>query len=238
MKRIFIVLCVFLCIISYVLYARTTLNWTTLHTFITSGLLPVVYRGNMSWTRALTNQTDSRPSIKRPLLPPSENRRFAIFACSIHAKIQAYTFYTPITAASWNRVGYGVIVVFVGDFKKPGVLTSRLNVSRNYLKRVGAHIVDFQCNETYSIKLSQLVRVFGGFLPDSIVEDEDNILTGDSDLMPVRIADYRPEPKTDGFIFNAFCCGSFQRRSKTYTMFPSECLARADQLSHVLLVVL
>ena len=142
--------------------------------------------------------------------------------CSIHASILAYTFYTPLTAASWKRIGYDTIAVFVGDFTKANVLTPRLNLSRNYLKHVGAHIVDIQCNESYSIKLSQLVRVFSGFLPDHIVQDEDNILTGDSDLIPLKASQYQPTSGTNGFIFNAFCCGSFQRRGRSYRMFPSK----------------
>jgi hypothetical protein len=168
------------------------------------------------------NKTRSRPKIKGPLLPPFQNRRFAVFGCSIHATTLAYTFYAPLTAASWKRIGYETIVVFVGDFLKPNVLTARLNLSRNYLKHVGAHIIDLQCNESYSIKLSQLVRVFSGFLPDDIVQDEDNILTGDSDLIPLNASEYQPTPGTDGFIFNAFCCGQFQQRGRNYTMFPSK----------------
>ena len=149
-------------------------------------------------------------------------RRFAIFACSIHSKVQAYTFYTPITASSWNRVGYETIVVFVGDFTEKNVLTARLNLSRSYLKHLGAHIVDIQCTASYATKISQLVRVFAGFLPESIVKDDEDILTGDSDLMPLKAGEYLPTNGTDGFIFNAFCCGSFQRRGKAYRMFPSE----------------
>ena len=144
----------------------------------------------------------------------SSPRRFAIFACSIHSTTLAYSFYTPITAASWKRVGYESIVFFVGDFTLPNVLTTRLNLSRTYLKHVGANIIDIQCNLSYAIKLSQLVRVFAGFLPDSIVHDDDDILTGDSDLMPLKASEYQPTNGTDGFIFNAFCCGSFKRREE------------------------
>ncbi|UJR31962.1 hypothetical protein I4U23_019435 [Adineta vaga] len=220
MKTTFILLCFLLCSISFVLYSRTTLNWTFLHTFVTNGLMPITYRLNSSRFDLTINHTDNRNQIKKPLLPPSQNRRFAIFGCSIHVFVQAYTYYTPITAASWQRIGYEVIVLFVGDFKKPNVLNHRLNLSRNYLKRIGAHIVDVQCNESYAVKISQLVRVFAGFLPDSIVQDEDNILTGDSDLMPLKAGEYKPTAGTDGFIFNAFCCGSFQRKQKSYRMFP------------------
>jgi hypothetical protein len=206
---------------SFILYSSTTLNWTFLHTIIANSLISISSSSDNYTVYSLLNK-DNRPKIKKPLLPPYQNRRFAIFACSIHATPLAYTFYTPITAASWQRIGYNVIVVFVGDFTKSNVMTPRLNLSRNYLKHVGAHIVDLQCNESYSIKLSQLVRVFSGFLPDNIVEDEDNILTGDSDLMPLKGNEYKPTPGTHGFIFNAFCCGSFQRRGRSYTMFPSK----------------
>ena len=222
MKTTFIILCILLSVFTFILYSRTTLNWTLLPTIISNSFIfSSDTTGNIT-VQSLINKTDKTNEIKKPLLPPSENRRFAIFACSIHATVMAYTFYTPITAASWNRIGYETIVVFVGDFNKPNVMTPRLNLSRNYLKRVGAQIVDVQCNESYSVKLSQLVRVFSGFLPDTIVQDEDNIISGDSDLMPLKAGEYKPTPGTYGFIFNAFCCGSFQRRGRSYRMFPSK----------------
>jgi hypothetical protein len=214
MKRTFIILCVSLCIFSFILYSNTTFSWTGLQQFIAQSLISISY--------PLVNKTNDSLIIEGPVFSLSQNRRFAIFGCSIHATTLAYAFYTPLTAASWKRIGYETIVVFVGDFLKPNVLTARLNLSRNYLKHVGAHIVDLQCNESYSIKLSQLVRVFSGFLPDDIVQDEDIILTSDSDLIPLNASEYQPTPGTHGFIFNAFCCGQFQRRGRNYTMFPSK----------------
>lgn len=222
MKKTFIILCITLSIISLILYSTTTVNWTILQTVISNSLISITHTSNNLTVYQLLDKTNIRSKPKGPPLPPSENRRFAVFACSIHATTLAYTFYTPLTAASWQRIGYDAIVVFVGDFKKPNVLTPRLNLSRNYLKHVGAHIVDIQCNESYSIKLSQLVRVFSGFLPDNIVQDDDNILSGDSDLMPLKASEYKPTPGTHGFIFNAFCCGTFQRRGRSYRMFPSK----------------
>lgn len=176
---------------------------------------------NGNW-KYLQSFIDLERNETRPPSPERQTRRFAIYGCSIHSTTQAYTFYTPIVAAAWKRAGYESIVVFVGDFTLPNVLTARLNLSRNYLKHVGAHILDLQCNASYATKLSQLVRVFSGFLPDSLVRDDDDVLTGDSDLMPLKTADYLPTTGTDGFIFNAFCCGSFQRRQRSYKMFPSE----------------
>ena len=231
MKTTFIVLCFSLCFISFLLYSGSTFDWVRKVTLVgINEPFEVVGKGLVNESSITTRNTTLatvRPAVTKPLLPPSQNRRFAIFACSIHASLLAYTFYTPITAASWTRAGYISIVVFVGDFTKAGVMTPRLNLSRNYLKRVGAHIVDLQCNESYSVKLSQMVRLFSGFLPDDIVQDEDNILTGDSDLMPLKITEYIPTAGTHGFIFNAFCCGNFQRRGKSYTMYPSKGVARS-----------
>lgn len=209
MKLVFIILCFILCIISFTLYSITPLNWKIINTVI-------IYRPeNLSSNNAYTTSFEQQ-------IPTFSNRRFVIFACSIHSKTQAYIFYTPIIAASWKRVGYETVVVFVGDFTLPNILTSRLNLSRNYLKHLGAFVIDIQCNSSYSIKLSQLVRVFAGFLPNSIVHDDDDIITGDSDLMPLRATEYLPTKGKDGFIFNAFCCGSFKRRERSYRMFPSE----------------
>lgn len=218
MKTTFVILCIILCIFTTVLYSTTTINWKIFNSLLSAK--PVVIE-NPPENISVINIENLFKIPDDQKIPSYPNRRFAIFACSIHSNVQAYTFYTPITAASWKRAGYETIVVFVGDFTHPNILTGRLNLSRNYLKRVGAYIVDIQCNASYAVKLSQLVRLFAGFLPDSIVHDDDDILTGDSDLMPLKPREYLPTSGTDGFIFNAHCCGSFKRRGRSYKMFPS-----------------
>ncbi|CAF4199913.1 unnamed protein product, partial [Adineta steineri] len=148
--------------------------------------LPVSY---LSSTTSPTSTTTSPTSAATP--PPASNyskslsnntRRFAIFSSSIHSKLRSYIFYTPIAAAAWQRIGYDVIVVFAGDFTKKSnaSLSPQLNVSRTFLKRLGVHVINFQCDISYSIKISQLVRIFAGFLPDTIINDTDYILTTDS----------------------------------------------------------
>ena len=114
-----------------------------------------------------------------------------------------------------------MIVVFVGDFTQTSSKEALdLNLSRAFLQRLGVHVIDFQCPHSYSIKMSQLVRAFAGFLPASIVGEKDFILTTDSDILPMREVDYRISPNIDGFIYNAYCCGTFQRRNKTQRMYP------------------
>lgn len=207
-----------LCSMSLGFYTSASLNRQTLHSFFARSRILITFP-----RRSFTSNRTIHPSnnISDTINSTLPDRRFAIFACSIHATTLAYSFYAPITAAAWKRVGYETIVVFTGDFTISNALSHRLNLTRAYLKRIGAYIVDVQCNKSYAVKISQLVRVFSGFLPDTIVRDNDDIITGDSDLMPLRISDYQPTNKTDGFIFNAFCCGSFQRRGRSYRMFPS-----------------
>ena len=163
---------------------------------------------------------------------PNKIRQFALFSSSIHSKLRSYIFYTPIAAAAWQRVGYDVIVVFVGDFtnNSNASLSPQLNLSRTFLQRLGVHIVNFQCDISYSVKMSQLVRIFGGFLPDTIVNNDDKIITTDSDIIPIREEDYEFNENTDGFIYNAHCCGTYQRREKTYQMYPLSHICLTKQI--------
>ncbi len=161
------------------------------------------------------------PSNETKLLS-NKSRRFAVFSTSIHSKLRSYIFYTPITAAAWQRLGYEVIVIFVGDFTSntSQLVQTQLNLTETFLQRLNVHIIYFQCDKSYSIKISQLVRIFVGYLSETIVNDWDYILTTDSDIIPIREDDYQLKENTTGFIYNAFCCGSFQRRNKTYRMYP------------------
>ena len=146
-------------------------------------------------------------------------KRFAVFACSIHSSTVAYTFYAPLTAAAWQRVGYEVIVIFVGDFRLEEALSLRYVTTRRFLRQIGAKVLDIQCNASYATKISQLVRVFVGLFPAYIVKDDDSVITTDSDLIPIDNRQYEPNMHSDGFLINPDCCGNFKRRGKKYRMF-------------------
>ena len=95
------------------------------------------------------------PPINDPKPLSNKFRRFAIFSSSIHSKLRSYIFYALITAAAWYRIGYEVIVVFAGDFtnNSNASLSPQLNLSRTFLQRLGVHVLDFQCDMAYSIKI-------------------------------------------------------------------------------------
>jgi len=164
-------------------------------------------------------------------LPPPRKTRYAIFASSIHSQLRSYIFYAPITAAAWQRIDYGVIVVFVGDFTLEPAhhAVQQLNLTRRFLERLGVHIIHLQCPKSHSIKLSQIVRLFNGFISNSILFDTDYVLTTDSDIIPMHRYQYEFSMNSTGFIYNAFCCGTIQRRNKTFPMYPMShiCLTKS-----------
>ena len=177
--------------------------------------------------QTITSRTSTVTLIKQSSL--TNPRKFALIATSIHSKLRSYLFYMPIAAAAWQRLGYQVIVILAGDFtsKLSDEFEQQMNLSFYQFQLLGVHVIRFQCDASYATKMSQLVRIFAGFLPDNLVQPNDYILTSDSDLIPIRSNDYRITTNTHGFIYNAFCCGSFQRRNRTYRMFP---------LSHICLI--
>ena len=150
-----------------------------------------------------SSHTSPASHIRNTKTSPNKIRRFAIYSSSIHSKLRSYIFYTPITAAAWQRIGYEVIVVFTGDFtnNSNASFSPQLNLTRKFLQRLGVYVLDFQCNASYSIKLSQLVRLFSGFLPDTIVNDRDLIITTDSDIIPLDKDNYQLQENIDGFIY-------------------------------------
>lgn len=149
------------------------------------------------------------------------SRRFALFSSSIHSTFRSYLFYTPIVAAAWQRIGYEVIVILVGDWTNitSSVLQAQLNLTETFLQQLNVHVIHLQCNRSYAVKIAQLVRIFGGYLSERIVHDDDYILTTDSDLIPIHGEDYELEGNYSGVVHNALCCGFFQRRGETYPMY-------------------
>lgn len=147
-------------------------------------------------------------------------RRFAVFSCSIYSAESVYLFYAPITAAAWKRIGYDVVVILTGDFNLQHEERSRLNLTQQLLQNMGVSILYVQCNASYAVKISQLVRVFVGLLPKQLVHDNDDIITTDADLIPINRNQYQPTLNSDGFLINPYCCGLFKHREKVYRMFP------------------
>ena len=147
------------------------------------------------------------------------SKRFAVFACAVHSPSSIYLFYAPISAAAWQRLGYEVIVVFVGDFASGHTISAHTELTQRYLKRLGANVLNMQCDPSYAIKISQLVRVFVGLLPEDIVRDEDSIITADADIIPIDSRQYEPVRRSDGFLINSYCCGTVERRKKSYRVF-------------------
>ena len=149
-------------------------------------------------------------------------KQYAFASCSIHSSSEAYCFYTPLIALAWRRLGYEAIIILTGDFTKPNRTNSAvIQLSVEYVHKFGGKVLEFQCPENYSLKISQIIRVFIGFLPLNYINDDDYLIISDSDLVPIRLEQYlKAAGFPDGFIVNRFCCGEFTHRNRTYRMIP------------------
>ncbi|CAF4055042.1 unnamed protein product [Adineta steineri] len=195
---------------------------------IIAGLLGFYFFGGSSTispTRPIPTYSPHEPRSKPLFLKnriETTSKQYAVFACSISSSVAAYCFYTPIITFAWRRLGYQAIVIFVGDFKAlNGTQPAHVRLAAEWITRFGGIVHHFQCDEAYAIKISQTIRVFIGFLPLPFINDDDFLLTTDSDLLPLRREQYMlRKDYPDGFIVNRWCCGTFKMRNKTYHMFP------------------
>lgn len=151
------------------------------------------------------------------------SKQFAFTSCSIHSIIEAYCFYTPIVTLAWRRLGFEVIIILVGDFNSFHNKTKpeEIQLITKYIHQFGGRTYEFQSPRHYAMKISQLVRVFIGFLPLDFSNDNDYYIITDADLIPLNREQYLLQKSyPDGFIVNRFCCESFNRRNQSYQMIP------------------
>jgi hypothetical protein len=214
------------CLVYFILYRQVMLVWPFQQTPIDI----YNYMNGSAWTVKSVMGRSIVSSIRH-----KTGRRVAVFACSIHSSTTAYIFYTPLSAAAWQRIGYDVITLFVGDFRLVE-LQSSLYITQQLLQQMGVLVLNVQCNASYATKISQLIRVFIGFLPSSFVGDEDGLITTDSDLIPLDYRQYEPSTNNDGFLINSYCCGLFNRRGKEYRMLPMSYIYLSKRTWQALLI--
>lgn len=70
----------------------------------------------------------------------------------------------------------------------------------------------------FGVMTSMICRLFPGAI--DFLDDEDYVLTSDSDLIPIRKAYYQVQDYDAIGVWNGFCCGTFQLKNKTYEMYP------------------
>jgi hypothetical protein len=126
--------------------------------------------------------------------------------------------YIPICAIAWRRIGYEPIILIVRD-PDIGVGTVA-NKTIEYLNLFKIRIVYVSAQLDYIDQLGMLARIYACTLPDEIINEDDFLITSDSDLIPVNKNFFNFYNTKAITILNAFCCHKIHHDGKAYDMFP------------------
>ncbi|CAF0915421.1 unnamed protein product [Brachionus calyciflorus] len=149
--------------------------------------------------------------------------KYALMAANVDEKKNLfYFFYLPFAAEAWRKIGFEPIVLLISSHE-----TSLNGFNNNnppairtieYLKDMGATLKLIKSDKNYGLVTAMLCRLFVGVIDELM--DEDYVLTSDSDLIPVGSNYYRIEDMEAITAWNAFCCGNFDFKKRTFQMYP------------------
>ena len=88
---------------------------------------------------------------------------------------------------------------------------------------VCAYLV-LQVSRIFAVNLLHKAATLGGSRWDCDVMDNVYVVTSDADLWPISSTAFDLPFGADILSLNAFCCGNFKHRSKTYRMIPMSCV--------------
>ena len=144
-------------------------------------------------------------------------RKFSVISASLFSE-SYHMFNLPFVALAWRRIGIEPIILLVkSNSTKPSELT---NKTIEYLNKFKIKIVDIQSPDGYDVTVGMLSRLFVGLLPQSIVKENDFILTSDADLIPINKNYYAIDNSNHIRAWDAFCCEPFMFEKKNYNMYP------------------
>ncbi|KZS02830.1 Uncharacterized protein APZ42_034585 [Daphnia magna] len=130
-----------------------------------------------------------------------------------------YAFNLPLTALAWERIGFRSIVLIIGsrcEWENDPALSFILS----HLEARRVSIIFIASSLEQRPKLSQTARAFAVNLPGFPGNDNDYLITSDSDLWPLRREHYIPRPNMDVILVHSRCCGFFLMNNKSYPMYP------------------
>ena len=135
-----------------------------------------------------------------------------------------YTFNLPVVVHSWRRLNIEPVIAIIYDdvHFKYKENSSAAHVIK-YLEKINIRIISLNVDQNNSIVISQVIRLFGGILSNDILNDQDFLMTSDSELAPLKLNYYHVNLNTSNpkiTLWNAFCCGSFSFENKMYEMYP------------------
>lgn len=134
-----------------------------------------------------------------------------------------YYFHLPYICLSWRRVGIEPIVILVSSSFSNLTYTARKTLE--YLDKLGVKQYNLKVKKNYDRILSMHSRIFIGLLPNNFTNDEDYLITTDSDLLPLSSNYYNFFSNDDKIkVTNSDCCANFKFKLNEYKMYPMGCI--------------
>ena len=148
--------------------------------------------------------------------------KYVVLSVSILPNTNFYYFQLPMLVKAWRKVGFKSIIILVTP--ELPIKDKEALKTIEYLEKFKASIIYLRSIDKYEKILSLTSRLFVGYLNESIINDEDFIITSDSDLYPIEknfyLNHYYRSDKSMIFVWNAYCCGEFKYRNELFTMYP------------------
>lgn len=112
-------------------------------------------------------------------------QKYTIMSVSmVEKKSFYYILYIPVCALAWRRLGYEPLVMIVKNNSTQ--LDQLTQKTVDYLEAMSVRVVYVPAPQNREKQVAMLARLFVGVLPDSIVADDDLILTSDTDFIPIN----------------------------------------------------
>ncbi|KAI0214037.1 hypothetical protein LSAT2_000856 [Lamellibrachia satsuma] len=148
-------------------------------------------------------------------------KRYAVFSANSNDNDYTYSFLLPLTAMTWRRIGYGSVVVIVGNLQEWRDVPLTNHILESTLEQ-GATVVFLQgASAENSVMLSQTSRLFAAALIPFNDTSDTALVTSDADIWPMEEDLYSIQSNITSILsINAFCCGNFQHKGSSYRMLP------------------
>ena len=169
--------------------------------------------------------------------------KYVAISTSLEFEKDFYMFYLPMTCESWRRIGFEPIIIIVisgvndlfvdlqtynykseiNSNKQIVAKLSRLQLKViEYLNRLQLKVFYLKSFRNYEAQIGMLARLFIGYISNEyIANDNDYIILGDTDLIPINPQYY--DFKNDSeliTVWNAFCCQKFEYNNEIFREYP------------------
>jgi hypothetical protein len=111
-------------------------------------------------------------------------------------------------AKAWERIGFKTIVIIVASKFPPEDKFGEKTIE--YLEKFNAKVINLEASANYEVIISLVARLFNSLIDNSIINDDNLVITSDTDLYPIDANYYLNDEKLSKnesiFLWNAFCC--------------------------------